>query len=92
MTDNHSEDESYLDLKEGQFSMEHPGHPYFLEGMQADVTSQLLKVMQPEELEQIRLHHDFRRQLLHQLELYYALHIPDFGTLKTLPVLREVLG
>lgn len=92
MTDNHSEDESYLDLKEGQFSMEHPSHPYFLEGMQADVTSQLLKVMQPEELEQIRLHHDFRRQLLHQLELYYALHIPDFGTLKTLPVLREVLG
>lgn len=92
MTDNHSEDESYLDLKEGQFSMEHPGHPYFLDGMQAAVTSQLLKVMQPEELDQIRLHHDFRRQLLHQFELYYALHIPDFGTLKTLPVLREVLG
>jgi DNA repair protein RecO (recombination protein O) len=92
MTDNHSDDETYLDLKEGQFSMEHPGHPYFLEGMQAAVTSQLLKVMIPDELEQIRLHHDFRRNLLHQFELYYALHIPDFGTLKTLPVLREVLG
>lgn len=92
MTDNHSEDERYLDLKEGQFSMEHPGHPYFLEGLQAAVTSQLLKVMQPEELDQIRLHHDFRRQLLHQFELYYALHIPEFGTLRTLPVLREVLG
>ncbi len=92
MTDNHSEAERYLDLKEGQFSMEHPGHPYFMEDQQAAVTSQLLKVMHPEELEQIRLHHDFRRQLLHQLELYYALHIPEFGTLKTLPVLREVLG
>lgn len=92
MTDNHSDDETYLDLKEGHFSMEHPGHPYFLEGMQAAVTSQLLKVMMPGELEQIRLHHDFRRNLLHQFELYYALHIPDFGSLKTLPVLREVLG
>ena len=68
------------------------GHPYFLEGPQAAITSQLLKVMQPEELEQIRLNHDFRRLLLHQLELYYALHIQDFGTMKTLPVLREVLG
>lgn len=92
MTDNHSEEEKYLDLKEGQFSAEHPGHPYFLEGQQAAITSQLLKVMQPEELDQIRLHHDFRRLLLHQLELYYALHIQDFGTMKTLPVLREVLG
>jgi hypothetical protein len=31
-------------------------------------------------------------QLLHAYETYYALHIQDFGTMKTLPVLREVLG
>lgn len=92
MTDDYSEDCAYLDLKEGHFTTEHPGHPYFLEGPQAAITSQLLKVMQPGELEQIRLNHDFRRLLLHQLELYYALHVQDFGTMKTLPVLREVLG
>jgi len=49
-------------------------------------------VMQPEELEDIKLHHDFRRSLLHVYETYYALHIPDFGIMKSLPVLREVLG
>ena len=54
--------------------------------------SVLQKMMQPEELEQLKLNHDFRRQLLFAYETYYALHIQDFGTMKTLPVLREVLG
>jgi hypothetical protein len=29
---------------------------------------------------------------LHSLEQFYALHIPEFGTLKTLPVLREIMS
>jgi DNA repair protein RecO (recombination protein O) len=82
----------YFDLKEGEFTDQQPDHPHFLEGKQAEVTNELLKVMQPEELEDIKLNHDFRRQLLHTYETYYALHIQDFGTMKTLPVLREVLG
>jgi DNA repair protein RecO (recombination protein O) len=81
-----------LDLKEGQFLTTKPGHPYFLEGKQAEVTNELLKVMQPTELEDIKLSHDFRRQLLHAYETYYALHVQDFGIMKTLPVLRELLG
>ncbi len=92
LTDNYSPDDGYLDLKEGGYTNRQPGHPYFLEDQQAVVVSQLLKVMQPEELEEIKLNHDFRRQLLHQLENYYALHIQDFGTLKTLQVLRAVLS
>ena len=79
-------------MQEGTFVAERPNHFHFLEGKQAEVTSELLKMMQPEELEQIKLNHDFRRQLLHTYENYYALHIQDFGTMKTLPVLREVLG
>lgn len=90
--DNSSVSNIYLDLQEGSFVPQQPHHPYFLEGKEATVTSQLLKVMQPDELADIKLGHDFRRQLLHRLETYYALHIQDFGTLKTLPVLREVLG
>jgi len=81
-----------LDLQEGMFVIERPHHPHFLEGRQAEITNELLKVMQPAELEDIKLNHDFRRQLLHTYETYYALHIPDFGIMKTLPVLREVLG
>jgi DNA repair protein RecO (recombination protein O) len=92
ITDNYSAENTFLDLHEGSFMNEQPHHPHFLEEKQAATTSQLLKVMQPEELESIKLHHDFRRQLLHVLETYYALHVTDFGTMKSLPVLREILG
>lgn len=92
IADNYSEKYHFLDLQEGGFVVIQPPHPHFLEEKQSAVTSQLLKVMQPEELEDIRLNHEFRRQLLHRFEDYYRLHIQDFGTMKSLPVLREVLG
>jgi DNA repair protein RecO (recombination protein O) len=82
----------FFDLKEGKFSFIKPDHPHFLEGRPAEVTHELLKVMQPEELEEFKLNHDFRRQLLSAFVDFYALHIHDFGKLKTLPVLREVLA
>ena len=92
ISDEYSDKNSIVDLQEGMFVSERPNHFHFLEGKQAEVTSELLKMMQPEELEQLKLNHDFRRQLLFAYEIYYALHIQDFGTMKTLPVLREVLG
>jgi DNA repair protein RecO (recombination protein O) len=90
--DNFSETNKYLDLQEGSFEKEHPHHPHFLEGKQAAITSQFLRVMQTEELEDIKLNHDFRRNLLLAYETYYRLHIHDFGMLKSLPVLREILS
>jgi len=92
ISDEYSDKNSIVDLQEGMFVPGRPDHFHFLEGKQAEVTSELLKMMQPEELEQLKLNHDFRRQLLFAYETYYALHIHDFGTMKTLPVLREVLG
>jgi len=92
ISDDYSNKNSIVDLQEGMFVSERPNHFHFLEAKQAEVTSELLKMMQPEELEQLKLNHDFRRQLLFAYETYYALHIQDFGTMKTLPVLREVLG
>lgn len=92
INDRYSEKNHFLDLQEGNFVSEAPLHPHFLEDRQAAVTSQLLKVMQPDELAEIKLHHDFRRHLLYAYERYYALHIQDFGTLRTLPVLREIMS
>jgi DNA repair protein RecO (recombination protein O) len=80
----------YFDLKEGNFTNEQPLHPHFIESASALITAELLKVMQPEELEDIKLNHEFRRKLLHTYETYYALHIQDFGSMKTLPVLKEI--
>jgi len=82
----------YLDLEEGEFVPIQPNHPHFLDGKQAYIVSLLLKAQRPGELEDIKLNHEFRRNLLFVMERFYALHIQDFGTMKTLPVLRELLG
>lgn len=92
LNDNYSEEASYLDLQEGSFTEEPPFHSMMLEGRNAFVTSQLLRVQHPEELEDIKLNQEIRRTLLQAYEKYYLLHIQDFGSLRTLPVLREVLG
>jgi len=92
VNDNYSENRHFLDLQEGDFVKEQPRHPHFLEEKQAFITSQLLKVQQPEELKDIKLNHDFRRNLLFTYEVYYKLHVQDFGSMKTLPVLREILS
>ena len=92
INDTYSKEKSFLDLQEGNFVKEPPAHPYFIEGKLAETTSQFLKVMQPEELSDIKLNHEFRRNLLFEYEKYYVLHLQDFGTLKTLPVLKEIMG
>lgn len=92
MIDNYSTENNILDLKEGSFLSEQPLHPHFLEEKQAFITSQLLKVQHPDELEEFKLNQDFRRRLLIAYETYFSLHIHDFGTMKSLPVLKEILG
>ena len=92
ISDDFSGEAPILDVQEGTYVSEKPDHVHYLEGKHAEVTGELLKIMQPVELEQIKLNQDFRRQLLFAYETYYRLHIADFGTLKTLPVLREILS
>ena len=82
----------YIDLSEGCFACEQPSHPHFIAGENALITAELLKIMHPKELDQIKLNHTKRRELLLKYQDYYALHISDFGQMKTLTVLHEVLG
>ena len=91
MQNNYGIEHNILDLEEGSFVSSPPEHSHFIEGDDAHITSQLLKVMQPHELSQFKLHHETRRKLLHYYQDYYALHIPDFGQMKTLAILQEVL-
>lgn len=91
MTDNYSSENCILDLQEGNFIDHQPTHPYFLDDKPAALTAQLLKVMQPYELESFKLNQDTRRKLLVRYLEYYALHISEFGQMKTLLVLHEVL-
>jgi DNA repair protein RecO (recombination protein O) len=91
MTDNFNSEDSVLDLQEGIFINYQPTHPNFIDGKNAELTAQLLKVMQPGELEEFSLNGEIRRSLLLRYLEYYALHMHDFGQMKTLLVLHEVL-
>ena len=92
ISDNYSPLNCFLDMQEGEFVQEHPSHIYFLEEKESQASSNLLKVLQPEELKDIKMNHEFRRSLLQSYERYYSLHIPDFGVMRTLPVLKEILS
>ena len=91
-SDDYTPQNAFLDLQEGQFVHEQPIHPYFLADPFSNTTSQLLKTQQPHELSAIHLNQEARRILLNAYQQFYALHIQDFGTMKTLPVLQEVLS
>jgi DNA repair protein RecO (recombination protein O) len=90
--DEFSEEKHYLDLEEGLFTTVQPKHPNYLDDKASEITSYLLKVQQPAELEELKLNQEFRRFLLSSYESYYRLQVPDFGSLKTLPVLREMMN
>lgn len=92
LNDNYSSSHKVLDLMEGAFETENPFHPHYLNEPYSYHISQLLKAMQPAELEQIQLNQESRRILLGAIEQFYHLHIPEFGTMRTLPVLQEVLS
>jgi DNA repair protein RecO (recombination protein O) len=92
INDNYSLQKKFLDLREGFFTAERPDHPHILEEPFSGLISQLLKVMQPAELPEVTLNKEKRRILLQAFEDFYSLHISGFGPMKTIPVLRTIMG
>jgi DNA repair protein RecO (recombination protein O) len=90
--DRYSEEERILDMQEGRFTNEVPEHNFYLTGDDAYTTSELLKTLHPDELINLKLNKVSRRHLLLAYQSYYSYHIQDFGVMKTLPVLQEILG
>lgn len=82
----------FWDMMEGNFTRVQPPHHHYLQADEALITAELLKTMQPEELSHIKLNQHKRRNLLFRYQEFYALHIPDFGQMKTLKILFELLG
>ena len=92
ISDEFSDLHHYLDLEEGSFVADQPRHNHYLQDKEAASVSHILKIMQPSELQDMSLNQEMRRRIMHAVEAYYMLHVPDFGTLRTLPVLREVMS
>jgi DNA repair protein RecO (recombination protein O) len=90
--DIYSEKNPMLDLREGRFVSEVPPHPQVLEGPLSFHTAQLLRVQQPEELQELALNQETRRALLQAFQTFYALQIPEFGEMRTFTVLQTVLS
>lgn len=91
MMDNYSETVNMLDLREGQFTATLPIHQSVLLPPLSVYIAQLLRVMQIEELDQIRLNRQLRTELLDACIDYYSLHINPFGPLRSVPVIRTLL-
>ena len=91
ISDDHDAQHAILDLREGDFVAEVPHHPDYIGGYMSATVSQLLKCQHPSELSEISLNQESRRQLLASLLLFYALRNADFGSLRSVPVLQEVL-
>ena len=90
--DNYSKEKLILDLQEGTFTQIIPPHSYFLDGDYSHYISRILKVGTPGELAKIKLNKGARREMLLALQTFYTLHIQEFGVMKTLPVLHEILS
>ncbi len=81
-----------LDLAEGQFVKEQPNHQQYIDGELAKITSEINSISFYTDLEQVKLGRNTRRQLLEAYQTYIALHVQDFGEMRSWKVLQEILS
>ncbi len=89
---NYSPATPVLDMQEGVFVNEIPLHPHYISGELARITSVIINIMFYNDLETIQLNRNIRRQLTQSYQQFMALHISDFGEMRSLSILQEVLG
>ncbi len=90
--DNYNATNNILDLKDGQFTTTLPAHSYSVAEPLSQIISECLKASQPKLLEQIALNGNTRKQILDAMEIFYQIHISDFGKIKSLPILQQILS
>ena len=87
--DNFSAINPYFDYKEGNFTNRNDN--YILTDKETSLhLAELLKTLQPHDLQDIKLSQHRRILLLNEFEKYYAWHVPDFGKMKSLAVLKQL--
>ncbi|MEO5649327.1 MAG: DNA repair protein RecO [Ginsengibacter sp.] len=91
LQDNYSAKRNVFNLNEGKFFTEEPAPPDHLNPEISYYISQLLKAIHPDDLKEIKMNRNIRKLILKSLERYYVWHVPEFGSMKTLSVLHEVI-
>jgi DNA repair protein RecO (recombination protein O) len=90
--DDYDTDHPFFDLQEGVFAAEPPIHGMYTDPQLSEFTHQLLQHDNAITLYRLKLNHHQRRALLQAYAHFFHYHVADFGQLKTLAVLQEVLG
>jgi len=87
---NYTEKNCLFDLQDGVFSSVVPQHLYYADSEASFHLQQLIEANEGKK--EFTCKAQVRSELLKLLLLFYRLHVPGFGELKSLPVLREVLA
>ncbi|QGW29595.1 DNA repair protein RecO [Phnomibacter ginsenosidimutans] len=82
----------FLDLQAGSFDTEPPIHGMYLDAALSQVAFELMQQDNAVTLYRIKLNQQQRRELLQGFIHFFQYHVADFGRLKTVQVLQEVLG
>jgi DNA repair protein RecO (recombination protein O) len=80
----------YFDLLEGSFKGQEPAHPHYITGESVEIFKKLLR-SSFNDLAFLKLSHHERVDQLQYLMEYYRLHIENFGEIKSLEVIRDIL-
>jgi DNA repair protein RecO (recombination protein O) len=92
LQNNYSPETNLFNCREGSFVTGAQADDMLIDAGTSFHISQLLKAKQAGPPAEIKLNKNIRQRILSALENYYAFHIPEFGVMKTLPVLHELLG
>ena len=87
---NPGQNNQVFDLQAGQFTSSQPEHPQYFSGSNAILFNKLL-VTTFESVNSLEINNAARRELLAHLMTYYRLHLPGFGEMKSIEILRSVL-
>lgn len=87
--DNYSAEMAWFDLMEGCFVSREPAHPHYLS---ADLSLRIhqMGLLDRKDLPAIAININERRQLLDALVLFYELHQPGIGKIRSLSVLKDL--
>lgn len=81
---------NYFDLLEGRYTSDTPKHSHFINGPELELWKQLQN-LNLTNYEQLKMAPQQRSYLLKALLSFFRLHVNDFGELRSLAVLQQVL-
>jgi len=84
-------DRPYLDLQEGVFLASPPDHLHAADVASGALMDRFIRCTDAAQAQEIAMDRESRRRLLDHCLRFLTLHVPDFGSLRSLPVLQELM-